>query len=227
MKAEKALLRKQNILHAASRLIVQYGFDKTTMDDIAREAGVSKGALYLVWPGKDDLFDALLTFEMERLVQDFQSRMQADPQGGQLANLYQHALLALAANPLVRALYARDSRVLGDFVKRQDPARYTQRILFSVDLVRQMQSAGLIRSDLSPAVVAYVLSIISLGYLHIGSIIPPADQPPLEEQTQALMALVQSGLAGNSQGSDSAAGKQAIQELDEMVLEQYHQEKKE
>ena len=31
---------------------MHYGFDKTTMEDISREAGVSKGSLYLVWSSR-------------------------------------------------------------------------------------------------------------------------------------------------------------------------------
>ena len=46
--------RERRILDAAVRLIAHYGYDKTTVGDIAHEAGVSKGAVYLHWPGKDD-----------------------------------------------------------------------------------------------------------------------------------------------------------------------------
>ena len=35
-KTEKAAQRRQAILQAAGRLALRYGFDKTTMDDIAR-----------------------------------------------------------------------------------------------------------------------------------------------------------------------------------------------
>ena len=52
--------REQRILDAASRLIAHYGYDKTTVSDVAREAGVSKGAIYLHWKSKTALFEALL-----------------------------------------------------------------------------------------------------------------------------------------------------------------------
>ena len=43
---EKSQIKKERVLQTASRLITRYGFEKTTMEDIARESGVSKGALY-------------------------------------------------------------------------------------------------------------------------------------------------------------------------------------
>jgi TetR/AcrR family acrAB operon transcriptional repressor len=219
MKKEKSLQKKIQILQAASRLITHYGFDKTTMEEIAKEAGVSKGALYLVWSSKEALLDALVMFEMKRLLLDFQNRMTQDPQGGQIANLYKHALFALQDNPLVKALYTQDSRVLGDFVKRQDSNRYTRRILLSETAIRQMQEAGLIRKDVRPEVITYLLSVIALGFIHIGEILPPSAQPPLVEIGQALTDIVQRGFAGP--GDDSMVGKQAIGQLNEFILEQY------
>ena len=56
--------REQKILDAAATLFVHYGYDKTTVSDIAREAGISKGAIYLHYESKDDLFEALLIREM-------------------------------------------------------------------------------------------------------------------------------------------------------------------
>ena len=53
--------REQRILDAAADLIAHFGYDKTTVDDIARRAGVSKGAIYLHFKSKDDLFEGLLT----------------------------------------------------------------------------------------------------------------------------------------------------------------------
>ena len=58
--------REQRILDAAANLIAHYGYDKTTVDEIAREAGVSKGAIYLHFKSKEDLFEALLLREIGR-----------------------------------------------------------------------------------------------------------------------------------------------------------------
>ena len=41
------------ILDATERLLARFGYDKTTVDDMAREAGVSKRTIYLHFPGKE------------------------------------------------------------------------------------------------------------------------------------------------------------------------------
>jgi AcrR family transcriptional regulator len=51
--------RTEAILGAAVRLFTQFGYRRTAMDDIAREAGVSKGTLYLYFAGKAAVFRAM------------------------------------------------------------------------------------------------------------------------------------------------------------------------
>jgi Transcriptional regulator len=219
VKMKKKDERTIRILNAAAGLMTRYGYDKTTMDDIAREAGVSKGALYLEWAGKEQLFDALLEYEMKCLLLDLKARVEADPNGGSIAALYAHTLLALQGNALISALYTRDGRVLGDFVHRQDPERYTRRLLMSRDSVAQMQAAGLLRADLRPDVIAYVFSLLALGFMSIGGVIPAGQAPALAETAQAVSAMVQGGLA--LPGGDAEWMKAGTMKLLELMLSQY------
>jgi TetR/AcrR family transcriptional regulator, regulator of autoinduction and epiphytic fitness len=51
--------RRAVILDAALQVFGQYGFRRTSMDDIAREAGIGKGTIYLSFASKDEVFQAL------------------------------------------------------------------------------------------------------------------------------------------------------------------------
>ena len=53
--------RATEILDAAERLLTHFGYRRTVMDDVAREAGVAKGTLYLYFAGKAELFRAIQT----------------------------------------------------------------------------------------------------------------------------------------------------------------------
>src|SRR5262245_12062425 len=52
--------REERILDAAATLLVRWGYRKTTIDDVAHEAGVGKGTIYLHWKDKNALFRAAL-----------------------------------------------------------------------------------------------------------------------------------------------------------------------
>jgi len=51
--------RRQQIIVAAKRVFSSKGFNKTTMEDIAKEAELSPGTLYLYFKNKDELFSSL------------------------------------------------------------------------------------------------------------------------------------------------------------------------
>lgn len=53
--------RIQRVLDAATSQFLQLGFDRTSMDSVAQEAGVSKVTLYTYYPSKDDLFAAVVS----------------------------------------------------------------------------------------------------------------------------------------------------------------------
>lgn len=57
------------ILEAANRLFLQYGYKRTTVDDIARDAGVSKGSIYLHFSSKEQILQ-MLSRQQETLVLD-------------------------------------------------------------------------------------------------------------------------------------------------------------
>lgn len=57
--------KREQILDGAKRVFMRLGFDAASMNDITREAGVSKGTIYVYFQNKDDLFAAFM--ERERM----------------------------------------------------------------------------------------------------------------------------------------------------------------
>ncbi|MBB4686046.1 AcrR family transcriptional regulator [Amycolatopsis jiangsuensis] len=60
--------RRAQLLTAAQRVFAENGYHSAAMDEIAEEAGVSKPVLYQHFPGKLDLYIALLESHVDDLV---------------------------------------------------------------------------------------------------------------------------------------------------------------
>lgn len=72
--------RRPQVLDAALGLFIEHGYEGTSMDAIARQAGVSKPVVYACFPSKDELFRALLAREEERILAEIQSAFsQSEP----------------------------------------------------------------------------------------------------------------------------------------------------
>src|SRR5262245_15957807 len=52
--------KRRQILEGARRIFLAQGFDAASMGAIAREAGVSKGTLYVYFKSKEELFEAIV-----------------------------------------------------------------------------------------------------------------------------------------------------------------------
>lgn len=59
--------KKRLILASARRLLVKRGFQDLVLDDIARDAGVAKGTLFLYYKSKDELFTAVFAEMVDSL----------------------------------------------------------------------------------------------------------------------------------------------------------------
>jgi AcrR family transcriptional regulator len=57
---ERRARTRAALLRAAGRVFAEHGFHQATLEAVAAEAGVSKGALYHYFPSKEQLFLALL-----------------------------------------------------------------------------------------------------------------------------------------------------------------------
>lgn len=62
-----ALFHRQNILAATEKLFLEKGFDKTTMDDIAKAAQYSKATLYVYFKSKEEILNYLTLESMKQL----------------------------------------------------------------------------------------------------------------------------------------------------------------
>ena len=68
-------MKEKQIVDAARKLFYKFGFKKVSMDDIAREAGVTKKTVYTYFSSKEELFKYFIQEEldnMKKIVEDIE-----------------------------------------------------------------------------------------------------------------------------------------------------------
>jgi len=71
----KADLKKQRIITVAKSCFTQYGYDKTTLDDIGKKLGLNKSSLYYYFKNKEEIFTEVVVQEADLIVRDLQAEM--------------------------------------------------------------------------------------------------------------------------------------------------------
>lgn len=211
--------RANRILAAAADLIMHYGYDKTTVSDIAREAGVSKGAIYLHWSSKDDLFEALLWREIWRYSADWLQRMEAETEAT-FVIMYKHSLMAMQDNGFILAVFRRDKRILGSYLQQKGAELFNRRFTMHQEFFQQMQAAGAIRTDITPDVLAYLMNAIGYGLVMVDDIITSDHIPPFEQVVTGMALMLDTALTP-ADGGNPKAGKQIIQGIVEVAKQQF------
>src|SRR5882724_327139 len=59
--------RRDEILQAACRIFASLGYSAANVEDIAKEAGMAKGTVYLYFKSKEEIFAAVLARDLESL----------------------------------------------------------------------------------------------------------------------------------------------------------------
>ncbi len=207
--------RRHRVLQTAGRLFARWGYDKTSMDDIAREAGISKGAVYLEFPNKGALFKAVLHEEFADYSRDWLRRFERDPGEWSFASMFQHSIVAMNANPFVKAVMTQDQQFLGNalFAERD---LMKQAVAARTVLFAQLQEVGAMRDDITPATLAYLISCLGYGLIAGREVIPVESRVPFEEGLQAFALLLDRGLAPPRFKNRKAARQLIITMTDKM-----------
>jgi AcrR family transcriptional regulator len=219
MEKDERQQREERILDAAATLLVRWGYRKTTIDDVAREAGVGKGTIYLHWKDKNELFRAALLREQERFGEDVKQRIVADPEGGLLHCVTAHSMLAALSNPLMAAVLKGNTDIFNGFLRAYDRDLLNQIVGVADAYLAQLQDAGLIRRDIPVPVITFLLTALKVGIINSPDIIGQEHTPSIEQLTEAFSDLVRRWLEPEQLPNTSDVGKQFLAEYLDKVKE--------
>jgi AcrR family transcriptional regulator len=206
--SEERKLREERILDAVTTLLVRWGYRKTTIDDVAREAGVGKGTIYLHWKDKNDLFRAAIWREQQRYSEEVQRRIADDPEGGLLHRITVHGMLAALSNPLMAAIIRGKSDIFNGFLGTYDPVFLNQLVGDADAYFGQLQDAGLMRTDVPASIITYLLTALKVGIINSPDLISQEHLPSMEQLTEVLSDLIRRWLEPERLPNNSDVGKQ-------------------
>lgn len=168
---EEAEITRQTLLRAALVVFSRQGYAETRLEDIAAEAGVTRGAIYHHFGGKAELYNTLVSEATGRVLPVIEA---AIAEGGTtlaiLRRLFVRTLLYAAqdddyraVNEIVLFKTAVSEELAEGMTRKIEGTRQT--VAYFAQMIGQGIAAGEIRADLDPRDAALALIALQNGLL--------------------------------------------------------------
>ncbi len=183
--------RKNQILDAAMQVFARLGFHKARMEDVAQEAGVSKGLLYWYYKNKDAIIAAILDRLFSQEMRHLHNALAASgPVTDRLLALSretaQHMLSLKFLVPIAFEFYALAGR--NAHVRSALQQYYTQYRQNLMQLIEEGIASGEFREDTQAEAVAQTIIALFEGLVLLWVVDP--EQVPLAEQIEQSFSLI-------------------------------------
>lgn len=135
--------KRERILDAAERVFARSGFYQSRVSEIARDAGVADGTIYLYFKSKDDLLISLFESRMERVNRQMAvAAAQVETPTEQLLAIVRTHLEMVRTNPELAEVLTIELRQSTKFMKEYANPRFGEFLKQVAGVIAEGQAAG-------------------------------------------------------------------------------------
>lgn len=157
---------RARVLEEARRAFLAHGFAGTTMDELARELGMSKKTLYRAFPSKESMAEAIVSAKVEKITSSLDDIM-AESDSGFSARARQVLDLVVTQLSEVSPVFLRDlQRFLPHIHRRIENVRREVIPKVWSRLIHEGRKEGLVRDDVDPDFAAEIMLHSMQGILN-------------------------------------------------------------
>lgn len=156
---EDYIERRERVIAAAAKMFAERGYQRTSFNDIANQLQIDRASLYYYVGNKSDLFEAVAMTPIEYNIQALAEVTASDISPDKKLRLVIEQLMTSFEDnfPKLYIFIREDLRKLDVDAVRSKKAADLQRRYYDlfIDVVREGQASGVLRDELTPAVIAY------------------------------------------------------------------------
>jgi TetR/AcrR family fatty acid metabolism transcriptional regulator len=150
--------KRERILHSAERVFALKGYYGAKVSDIAEDAGVADGTIYLYFKSKDDLLISLFEAQMERVHAALAGATEGVADASEKLRRFIRAYMDLTAeNRHGAEVIAIELRQSAKFMKEYKNPRFAEFLKLLAGIIAEGQKSGAFRADVPAPVAARAL----------------------------------------------------------------------
>jgi TetR/AcrR family fatty acid metabolism transcriptional regulator len=150
--------KHQKIIQAAAKVFAEKGFYNSRVSEIAKEANVADGTIYLYFKNKDDILISLFEEEFGRIVENIRKELSREKNALDKIRRFAFAHLSIVSDtPHLAEVLGVEVRQSGKFMKEYINRPFMEYLNLVRSIFTEGQESGLIRKDLTPGVMKRAL----------------------------------------------------------------------
>jgi TetR/AcrR family fatty acid metabolism transcriptional regulator len=156
--------KRERILTAAERIFAKHGFFAARVSEIAKEAGVADGTIYLYFKSKDDLLISLFESRMSQVNAALEAAIEAEAKATpsrQLHAFIRTYLKLVHDEPAAAEVLTIELRQSSKFMKEYDNPQF---VAF-LRMLGAIISAGQDKGEIDPSIPSHVAARMIFGML--------------------------------------------------------------
>lgn len=202
--AKKRDDRKSELLAITRKLIIERGVENVSMLDIAKQAGLSKAALYLSFPGKEAILMDILTETSSNFVEYAREQLEGRESGIEAIRTLWICYLdvfGLASDTMmmfgIKNVVAPGFPMVSDLVPREGSMPFDSLLGLIRDVLARGVADGTLDPSIDPEKTARIVLMISGGIIDCASRLPveKRDVRALQADMRRTLEIMLRGLA--------------------------------
>jgi TetR/AcrR family fatty acid metabolism transcriptional regulator len=143
--------KHQRIIKAATKIFAKKGFFHAKVSDIAKEANVADGTIYLYFENKDDILISLFEEQMRAVLENMIEEISGEKETVKKIEKFALTHLRLIElNKNMAEIIQVELRQSSKFMKEYKNERFLQYLNLIGDIIREGQEKGIIRKNVIP-----------------------------------------------------------------------------
>ena len=199
---ERREARREQVLEAARACLQEHGLEAVSMEMIIARSGLSTGAVYGYFKGKDQIINAVVTEGTAAMAEDL-APVLTNPQPPPLPEFVEQVLRTATnfgrhkgdIDRLLVSLHGWSHSQSDPELKAATRTSYSGLRKLFADVVRRWQAVGTFDAMADPEAVAEFLTSVTLGFVAQRALAGSAD---VKAHVAALVALMNSSVATSS-----------------------------
>ena len=150
--------KRFRILKAAVKVFAHRGFYNAKVSQIAQNAGIADGTIYLYFKNKDEILISIFEEEMAKFISKVRKEIESEPDiKSKLRIFVKTHLNFVEKNPKLAQVFQLELRQSNKFIKEYAGSKLKEYLNVAGDIIEEGQRHGVIRKDIHPGLIKRAL----------------------------------------------------------------------